>query len=116
MFNLSRSIEADDYISKLLDLFLMCDDLENTEALHQLYSIFKTVFMLNKNALFELMFSSENLMKVVGVMEYDPCKKAPVKHRHFLENQVCVSASVMVSHCPSWCHIVRHNVVLSVTM
>lgn len=67
----------------------MCDDLENTEALHQLYTIFKTMFMLNKNALFEIMFSSDNLMKVVGVMEYDPSKRTVTRHRDYLTKQVC---------------------------
>ena len=69
----------------------MSEDLENEEALHQLYSIFKTIFMLNRNSLFEIMFSSDNLMKVVGVMENDPCNKTPVKHREFLQNQVSCS-------------------------
>ena len=66
----------------------MCDDLENVEGLHELYSIFKTIFMLNRNSLFEIMFSKENLMKVVGVLENDPCKKSVVKHREFLEQKV----------------------------
>jgi len=82
------SIEADGYIPKLLDLFGMCEDLENLESLHLMYSIFKTIFMLNKNALFEIMFQPENLMKVVGVMEYDPNKPEIVRHRDFLEKQV----------------------------
>ncbi|XP_067942680.1 serine/threonine-protein phosphatase 4 regulatory subunit 3A-like isoform X2 [Watersipora subatra] len=84
---LSASIESEGYISKLLDLYSMCDDLENTEALHQLYSIFKTIFMLNRNSLFEILFSTDNLMKVVGVLENDPCKKSVVPHREFLEKK-----------------------------
>lgn len=71
----------------------MSDDLENEEALHQLYSIFKTIFMLNRNSLFEIMFSSDNLMKVVGVMENDPTNKTPVKHREFLQNQVRIQSA-----------------------
>lgn len=81
------SVESDGYINRLLDLYSICDDLENVEALHQLYSIFKTIFMLNRNSLFEILFCSENLMKVVGVMENDPCKTSVVRHREFLENQ-----------------------------
>jgi hypothetical protein len=37
----------------------MCEDLENTEGLHYLYEIFKNIFLLNKNALFEVMFGGE---------------------------------------------------------
>lgn len=68
----------------------MCDDLDNVVALHHLFTIFKTIFMLNKSGLFDVMFSADNLMKVVGVMEFDPCKKERIKHREFLEKQVPV--------------------------
>ena len=51
---LAVAIENEGYIKKLLSLFHMCEDLENTEGLHHLYEIFKNIFLLNKNALFEL--------------------------------------------------------------
>jgi protein phosphatase-4 regulatory subunit 3 len=54
---LATALEADGYIRKLLNLFHMCEDLENLEGLHFLYDIFKNIFLLNKNALFELMFA-----------------------------------------------------------
>lgn len=62
----------------------MCEDLENSDSLQILYRIFKNIFMLNKNALFEILFSDENLRDVVGVFEYDPSAPGPRPHREYL--------------------------------
>jgi protein phosphatase-4 regulatory subunit 3 len=56
---LAVAIENEGYVRKLLNLFLMFEDLENPEGLHYLYEIFKNIFLLNKNALFEVMFGGE---------------------------------------------------------
>lgn len=42
----------------------MCEDLENTEDLHMLFDIFKSIFMLNKNAIFEIMFTEDYIFEV----------------------------------------------------
>ncbi|KAL8561130.1 Serine/threonine-protein phosphatase 4 regulatory subunit 3 [Nucella lapillus] len=84
---LAVAIENDGYIKKLVDLFHMCEDLENTEGLHHLFDIFKSVFLLNKNALFEIMFSDEVIFDIVGVLEYDPSLPQPAKHRDYLRNK-----------------------------
>lgn len=52
-------MENEGYIKKLLNLFRMCEDIENSQGLHHLYEIFKNIFLLNKNALFEVMFAGE---------------------------------------------------------
>ncbi|KAL8612838.1 Serine/threonine-protein phosphatase 4 regulatory subunit 3A [Nucella lapillus] len=84
---LAVAIENDGYIKKLVDLFHMCEDLENTEGLHHLFDIFKSMFLLNKNALFEIMFSDEVIFDIVGVLEYDPSSPQPAKHRDYLRNK-----------------------------
>jgi hypothetical protein len=48
----------------------MCEDLENIEGLHHLYEIFKSIFLLNKNELFEIMFAEDTIFDVIGVLEY----------------------------------------------
>ena len=83
---LALAIESESYIKKLLDVFHMCEDLENIEGLHHLYDIFKSIFMLNKNALFEIMFTEDTIFDVIGVLEYDPALTEPAKHREFLRN------------------------------
>ncbi len=100
---LAVAVENEGYIKKLLNLFHMCEDLENTEGLHHLYEIFKNIFLLNKNALFELMFAEDTIFDVVGCLEYDPSLSAPKKHRQYLISianfhQVCLSAVVPEAH------------------
>ncbi|GLV33266.1 falafel [Carabus blaptoides fortunei] len=84
---LATAIESDGYIKKLLNLFHMCEDLENSEGLHYLYDIFKNIFLLNKNALFEVMFSEDTIFDVIGCLEYEPSQTSPKRHREYLRQQ-----------------------------
>ncbi|KAL1122653.1 hypothetical protein AAG570_002980 [Ranatra chinensis] len=83
---LATALDTEGYIRKLLNLFHMCEDLENMEGLHFLYDIFKNIFLLNKNALFEVMFADDTIFDVVGCLEYDPSSATPKRHRHYLKN------------------------------
>ena len=85
--SLASAFERENYIKKLLDLFHMCEDLENMEGLHYLYEIFRSIFLLNKSSLFEIMFTEENIFDVVGVLEYNPLLPQPAKHREYLRTQ-----------------------------
>ncbi|KAL9891856.1 serine/threonine-protein phosphatase 4 regulatory subunit 3 [Glossina fuscipes] len=82
---LSMALESENYIKKLLNLFHVCEDLDNTEGLHHLFEIFKNIFLLNKNALFEIMFAEDTIFDVVGCLEYDPSATQPKKHRQYLK-------------------------------
>lgn len=84
---LANAIEQEQYVKKLLNLFHICEDLETEEGLHHLYEIFKAIFTLNKNTLFEIMFVEENILDVLGVLEYDPNAKETVKHRQFVQEK-----------------------------
>ena len=75
---------SEGYIKKLLGLFRVCEDLDNREGLHHLYEIVRGVLFLNKAALFEVMFSDDCIMDVVGCLEYDPAPVQPKRHREFL--------------------------------
>ncbi|XP_052767178.1 serine/threonine-protein phosphatase 4 regulatory subunit 3A-like isoform X3 [Mya arenaria] len=82
---LATAVEQDGYIRKLLDLFHMCEDLENIHGLHYLYDIVKSLFLLNKNVLFDIMFQEDTIFDIIGVLEFDPSHMTPVKHREFLQ-------------------------------
>ncbi|XP_078001272.1 serine/threonine-protein phosphatase 4 regulatory subunit 3-like isoform X2 [Glandiceps talaboti] len=84
---LAIAIENDHYVKKLIELFHMCEDLENIEGLHHLYDILKSIFLLNKNALLEIMFSDDIVMDVIGCLEYDPNQPQPVRHREYLNSK-----------------------------
>ncbi|XP_039758043.1 serine/threonine-protein phosphatase 4 regulatory subunit 3 isoform X1 [Pararge aegeria] len=81
---LAAALETQHYIKKLLNLFHMCEDVENVEGLHHLYEIFKSIFLLNKNTLFDTMFADDTIFDVVGCLEYDPSLPQPKKHREYL--------------------------------
>uniref|UniRef100_A0A674N0F6 Serine/threonine-protein phosphatase 4 regulatory subunit 3 n=1 Tax=Takifugu rubripes TaxID=31033 RepID=A0A674N0F6_TAKRU len=81
---LALAVENEGYIRKLLDLFHVCEDLENREGLHHIYEIIKGIFLLNRTALFEVMFSEECIMDVIGCLEFDPALPQPRRHREFL--------------------------------
>jgi len=83
---LALAIESDSYVRKLLDLFKTCEDLENTEALHIFYEIFKNIFLLNKNSLLDILCTEDNIFDVIGALEYDPNSHTPKKHREFLKS------------------------------
>lgn len=84
---LAAAIESEGYIRRLINLFHMCEDLESTERLYHLYDIFKNIFLLNKNVLFETMFSDDLIFDVVGCLEYDPSSPTPKRHREYLRQQ-----------------------------
>ena len=84
---LATAIEQEQYIKKLLNLFHICEDLETEEGLHHLHEIFKAIFILNKNSLFEMMLVDEHILDILGILEYDPNAKEPVKHRQFVQEE-----------------------------
>ncbi|XP_006885156.1 PREDICTED: serine/threonine-protein phosphatase 4 regulatory subunit 3-like [Elephantulus edwardii] len=77
-------LEKEDYIRKLLSLFHTCELTGNTKSLHLLYEIIRGILFLNKTTLFEIMFSDECILDVVGCLEYDPTLAQPKRHREFL--------------------------------
>ena len=82
---LALALEKERYIQKLLDLFRICEDVENLDGLHLLYNIFRTLFLLNKVSLLSVMFQPDHIMDVVGCLEYDPSKPHPIRHRQYLD-------------------------------
>lgn len=92
------AIEQDDYLKKLIDLFRICEDLENSEGLHSLYDIFKLLFLVEKNPLLEIMFLPENIMDIVGILEYDPKKNEITPHREFLNEKSKLKEVIPISN------------------
>ncbi|KAM4798782.1 serine/threonine-protein phosphatase 4 regulatory subunit 3B [Urocitellus parryii] len=85
---LALILENEDYIKKLLQIFHICENLKNIEGLHNLHKIIKGILFLNRTPLFEIMFSDECIMDVVGCLEYDPALTQPKRYREFLTQNV----------------------------
>ncbi|XWW93859.1 hypothetical protein V2A60_001798 [Cordyceps javanica] len=85
---LAKFIMADDYIGKLIPLVEMAEDLESLPDLHRLCNIMKTVILLNDTTIIEHAVSDDNVLGVVGALEYDPdFPSHKANHRHWLDNQ-----------------------------
>lgn len=84
----TKFIVADDYISKLIPLVEIAEDLESLPDLHRLCNIMKSILLLNDTSIIEHAVSDECLLGVVGALEYDPdFPSHKANHRHWLSNQ-----------------------------
>lgn len=95
---LALAIEQDNYIRKLLDLFHICEDLENLDGLHHLFDIFKSLFFMNKPSLLEIMLADDLVFDVVGCLEYDPSRAFPQRHRVFLKESANFKEIIPISN------------------
>ncbi|KAJ7531832.1 hypothetical protein O6H91_14G061000 [Diphasiastrum complanatum] len=90
-------IREQNYIRKLLELFKVCEDLENIEGLHMIFKIVKGIISLNDGHIFDIIFSDEYIMDVVGALEYDPEFPSRQDHRGFLKEQVVFKEAVPIN-------------------
>lgn len=81
---LASVLETDSYIKKLIEIFHICEDLENTEGLNFLFEIFRSLFYLNKSSLLDILLSDDLIMDVIGCLEYDPNKNDHQRHREYI--------------------------------
>ncbi|XP_059942533.1 serine/threonine-protein phosphatase 4 regulatory subunit 3B-like [Mesoplodon densirostris] len=91
--------EKKDYIKTLLQLFHIFENLEDTEGLYLLHEIIKGILLLNKTSLFEILFSDECIMDVVGCLEYDPALAQPKRHREFLTQTAKFREVIPITDC-----------------
>lgn len=83
---LALALKSGGYIPKLVEIFQSCESGKDTEGLRHLFDVVRGILFLDKATLFEVMFSDECILGVVGCLEYDPCLAQPAQHREFLTN------------------------------
>nr|XP_055193967.1 serine/threonine-protein phosphatase 4 regulatory subunit 3B-like [Nyctereutes procyonoides] len=96
---LALILENEAYIKNLLQLFRVCEDLGDIANLHYLHEIIKGILLLNKTGLFEILFSADCIMDVVGCLEYDPALAQPKRHREFLTQNARFKEIVPITDC-----------------
>lgn len=67
--SLTKHILEQDYLTKLVPLVEMAEDLEDAPSLHRLSNIMKTLILLNDNQIIEQMVSDTVILGVVGALE-----------------------------------------------
>jgi len=81
-------ILKDDHLTKLIHIFDVAEDMEDKTTLTALFNIFKNMILLNDTSLIETLFNDQYIFGVLGSLEYDPELAAPLKHRHYIKEQV----------------------------
>eukprot|EP01113_Clastostelium_recurvatum_P016168 TRINITY_DN191_c2_g1_i1.p1 TRINITY_DN191_c2_g1~~TRINITY_DN191_c2_g1_i1.p1 ORF type:complete len:839 (+),score=228.39 TRINITY_DN191_c2_g1_i1:694-3210(+) len=79
-----------DYIRKLLDLEGVLEAQGNTQLLEHMFTIFKTLILMNDSNLIEVLFADDYLVDVIGVLEHDSeiSPQHRIRHRDFLRKRV----------------------------
>ncbi|XP_005369914.1 protein PPP4R3C-like [Microtus ochrogaster] len=95
---LALLLESEDYIKKLLEMFHTCEEQQNMESLQVLHVIIKGILSLNNSRLFNIMFSEEYVMDVIGCLEYDPSLEQPYQHRKFLTESAKFKEVMPITH------------------
>ncbi|OWM71132.1 hypothetical protein CDL15_Pgr011259 [Punica granatum] len=72
-----------DFFQRLMELFRICEDLDNLEVL------------LNSPQIFEKIFGDELIMDIIGSLEYDP-EVSQVHHRNFLKEHVVFKEAIPI--------------------
>ncbi|CAJ2662453.1 unnamed protein product [Trifolium pratense] len=87
-----------DFFRKLVELFRVCEDLENTDGLHMIFKIMKGIILLNSTQIFERMFIDEFIMDIIGALEYDPEVPHVQHHREFLKEHVVFKEAIPIKN------------------
>lgn len=92
----SLIVKDTNFLPKLVDLFSMCEDVENIDGLHMLFKIAKAIISLNDGHTFDTIFSDKFIIHIVGMLEYDPDVVSRQNHRAFLKEQVIFKEAVQI--------------------
>ncbi|TYH27367.1 hypothetical protein ES288_A02G064600v1 [Gossypium darwinii] len=87
-----------DFFQKLMELFRICEDLENMDGLHMIFKIVKGIILLNSAQIFEKIFGEELIMDIIGSLEYDPDVPQVQHYRNFLKEHVVFKEAVPIKN------------------
>ena len=85
-----------EFVRKLMEVFRLCEDLENIDGLHMIYKIVKGIILLNSTQIFERIFSDEYIVDIIGALEYDPELPCVQHHRKFLKEHVIFKEAIPI--------------------
>ncbi|XP_017229376.1 uncharacterized protein LOC108204449 isoform X2 [Daucus carota subsp. sativus] len=83
------------FLRKLMDLFRVCEDLEDIDSLHMLYRIVKGIILFNSLQILERVLGDELIMDLTGCLEYDP-EILHTHHRKFLRDHVVFKEAIPI--------------------
>ncbi|KAI3459229.1 hypothetical protein Pfo_015892 [Paulownia fortunei] len=84
-----------DFFRKLMELFRICEDLENVDGLLLIFKIIRGIILLNSPQIFEKIFGDDLIMDIIGCLEYDP-EVPHIRHRDFLKEHVVYKEAIPI--------------------
>ncbi|KAL0691625.1 hypothetical protein Bca4012_091304 [Brassica carinata] len=87
-----------DFFRNLMDVFKICEDLENVDGLHMIFNIVKGIILLNSSQILEKIFGDEMIMEIIGCLEYDPGVPHSQHHRNFLKEHVVFKEAIPIKN------------------
>ncbi|KAG7029010.1 Serine/threonine-protein phosphatase 4 regulatory subunit 3 [Cucurbita argyrosperma subsp. argyrosperma] len=85
-----------DFFRKLMNLFRICEDLENSDGLHMIFKIVRGIVLLNSPQIFEKIFHDDLIMDIIGSLEYDPEVPHTQQFRNFLKEHVVFKEAIRI--------------------
>ncbi|KAF5950829.1 hypothetical protein HYC85_012822 [Camellia sinensis] len=85
-----------DFFRKLMDLFRICEDLDDIDGLHMIFKIVRGIILFNSPQIFETIFADELVMDTIGSLEYDPDIPHVQRHRSFLKEHVVFKEAIPI--------------------
>ncbi|CAN8269587.1 unnamed protein product [Cochlearia groenlandica] len=89
-------LKSHDFFRHLMNIFKICEDLENVEGLHLIFNIVKGLILLNSSQIMEKIFGDELIMEIIGCLEYDPSVPHSQHHRNFLKEHVVFKEAIPI--------------------
>eukprot|EP00267_Zea_mays_P052731 XP_020405812.1 serine/threonine-protein phosphatase 4 regulatory subunit 3B isoform X2 [Zea mays] len=90
--------QDNDFFPKIVDIFRMCEDLENIDDLHMIFKLVKGIILLNSPSIFDKIFSDEFILDIIGALEYDPEVPRVQNHRAFLKDHVVFKEAIRIEN------------------
>lgn len=85
--SIGEFLKKQNYLVKLIDIFNYCEKNHQIKNLHLLCNIIKILVLYNESSIIELILEDENLLGVVGILEYDSSfPEFKFNHRSFLKD------------------------------
>ncbi|XP_022939286.1 serine/threonine-protein phosphatase 4 regulatory subunit 3-like isoform X3 [Cucurbita moschata] len=85
-----------DFFRKLMNLFRICEDLENSDGLYMIFKIVRGIVLLNSPQIFEKIFHDDLIMDIIGSLEYDPEVPHTQQFRNFLKEHVVFKEAIRI--------------------
>jgi len=89
-------LQDKDFFPRLLDLFQMCEDLEDMDNLYIISKLVKTIIFLNSPQILEKVLGDEFIMDIIGALEYDAELPKVQSHRDFLKKHVIFKEAIPI--------------------